>query len=101
MQRNEMFVIGLKQEELLDAIKINDYKLIDQFLFRVQKIAESYYNFRLHTETKVDDKYNGKKDEGLFIKLGKALRIQSIPAWKQRNPIKVRVNNLGKIVKVE
>lgn len=100
MQRNEMFVIGLKEEELFDAIKVNDYKLINQFLFRVQKIAESYYNFRLHNETKVDDKYDGKKDETLSIKLGKALRIQSILAWIQRNPIKVRVNNLGKIVKV-
>lgn len=100
MQRNEMFIIGLKHEELLDAIKLNNYKLINQFLFRVQKIAESYYNFRLHNETKVDDKYDGKKDESLSITLGKALRIQSIPAWKQRNPIKVRVNNLGKIVKV-
>ena len=100
LQRNEMFIIGLKNEELQDAIKTNDYRLISQYLFRVQKIAESYYNFRLHTETKVDDKYNGKKNENLSINLGKAIRIASIPAWIKRNPIKVRVNNLGKIVKV-
>lgn len=100
LQRNEMFVIGIGEEVLNDALKANDYKLINQYLFRVQKIAESYYNFRLHTETKVDDKVNGKKDESLFITLGKAIRIQSLSAWKQRNPIKVRVNNLGRIVKV-
>ena len=100
LQRNEMFVVGLNRDELNDALKEKDYKLINQCLYRVQKIAESYYNFRLHTETKVDDKYNGKKDESLSISLGKAIRIQSLPAWIKRNPIKVRVNNIGKIVKV-
>lgn len=100
LQRNEMFVIGLKEEDLNDAIKANDYKLINQFLFRVQKLAPSNYCFRIHIETKVDDKYNGVKNEMLSKILGKLIIIQSIDAWKQRNPIKVRVNNLGKIVKV-
>jgi CRISPR-associated endonuclease Csn1 len=100
IQRNEMFIIGLKQEELQDAIKTNDYKLINQFLFRANAIATKNYQFRLHTETKVDDKYNGAKNEMLSKTMGKLVIIQSIDAWKQRNPIKVRVNNLGKIVKV-
>ena len=100
LQRNEMFVIGLKQEELQDAIKANDYKNINQFLYRVQKLATVNYSLRLHTETKVDDKYNGVKNEMLSKTLGKLIIIQSIDAWKQRNPIKVRVNNLGRIVKV-
>ncbi|MEJ8844734.1 type II CRISPR RNA-guided endonuclease Cas9 [Lacibacter sp. H375] len=100
IQRNEMFVIGLKEEELNDAIKANDYKLINQNLFRVNAIANKNYQFRLHTETKVDDKYNGVKNEMLSKTMGKLIIIQSIDAWKQRNPIKVRVNNLGKIVKV-
>lgn len=100
MQRNEMFVIGLKEEELLDAIKNNNSKLINQFLFRINAIANRNYQFRLNTETKVDDKYNGAKNEMLSKTLGKLIIVQSIDAWKQRNPIKVRVNNLGKIVKV-
>ncbi len=100
IQRNEMFIIGLKEEELRDAIKANDYKLINQYLFRVQKLATSNYYFRIHTETKVDDKYNGVKNEMLSKTMGKLIIVQSIDAWKQRNPIKVRVNNLGKIVKI-
>lgn len=100
LQRNEMFVIGLKEEELNDALKVNDYKLINQFLYRVNAIANRNYQLRLHTETKVDDKYNGEKNEMLFKTMGKLIIIQSIDAWKVRNPIKVRVNNLGKIVKV-
>lgn len=100
LQRNEMFVIGLKEEELNEAIKANNYKLINQYLSRVQKLATSNYCFRIHTDTKVDDKYNGIKNEMLSKTMGKLIIIQSIDAWKQRNPIKVRVDNLGKIVKV-
>lgn len=100
IQRNEMFIIGLKVEELQNAIKADDYKLINQYLFRVQKLATSNYYFRIHTETKVDDKYNGVKNEMLSKTMGKLIIIQSIDAWKQQNPIKVRINNLGKIVKV-
>lgn len=100
LQRNEMFMIGLKEEELNDALKSNDYKIINQYLYRVNAIANRNYQFRLHTETKVDDKYSGEKNEMLSKKMGKLIIIQSIDAWKQRNPIKVRVNNLGKIVKV-
>jgi len=99
LQRNEMFVIGMSHEELEDALKSNSYQLINHYLFRVQKLAASNYSLRLHTETKVDDKYNGTKNEMLSKTMGKLIIIQSIDAWKQRNPIKVRVNNLGKIVK--
>jgi hypothetical protein len=66
----------------------------------VQKLASSNYAFRLHTETKVDDKFNGSKNEMLSKNLGKLIIIQSLDAWKQRNAIKVRVNNLGQIVKI-
>lgn len=100
IQRNEMFVIGIKEEDLLYAIKQNNYNLISQYLFRVQKLASSNYCFRIHTEAKVDDKYHGIRNEMLSKTMGKLIIIQSIDAWKQRNPIKVRVNNLGKIVKV-
>ena len=100
LQRNEMFVFGLKKETIQDALQNNNFMLLQEHLFRVQKISESYYNFRLHTETKVDDIYEGKRNENLSFQLGKAIRIQSTKAWHQKNPIKVRVDNLGKIVKI-
>lgn len=100
LQRNEMFVIGLTEEELQNAIKANNYKLINQYLYRIQKLATCNYSFRLHTETKVDDKYNGAKNEMLSKKIGKLIIIQSIDAWKEKKPVKVRINNLGKIVKI-
>lgn len=100
IQRNEMFVIGLNREELMEAIARHDNKLINDYLFRANAIATKNYQFRLHCETKVDDKYNGEKSEMTSKNLGKLIIIQSLDTWKQRNPIKVRVNNLGKIVEV-
>lgn len=98
IQQNEMFVIGLTKEELNTALEKGDYKLINQYLYRVQKLATNNYCFRLHIETKVDDKYNGKKNEMLSKALKKLIIIQSLDSWKQRNPIKVRINILGKVV---
>jgi CRISPR-associated endonuclease Csn1 len=100
LQRNEMFVIGLNREALEEAVGRKDYKLVGQYLYRVQKIAESDYFFRLHIETKVDDKYNEKVDMNLSLQLGKMIRIRSLKGWQHKNPIKVRVNNLGQIVKI-
>lgn len=100
LQRNEMFVIGLNRNEIEEALAQKDYSTVGKFLYRIQKISESYYNFRLHSETKVDDVFEGKKNEALSIRLGKAIRIVSLKAWLQRNPLKVRINNIGEIVKI-
>ena len=97
LQQNEMFVFGLDPSEtnLYDHRNSN---LISKHLFRVQKIAESYYSFRHHLETTVDDKYDGVKNENLSITIGKYKRIQSLP---NMTGIKVRINNLGRITQVE
>ncbi len=100
IQRNEMFVIGLSKEEIEKEAREKGYRQINGYLFRVNAIANKNYQFRLHNATKVDDKYNGAKNEMLSKKLGKLIIIQSLDAWKQRNPIKVRINNLGQIVKI-
>jgi CRISPR-associated endonuclease Csn1 len=97
LQRNEMFVIGLNDAELADLIKTNQSQVIAEYLYRVNAIAPKNYQFRLHTETKVDDKYDGIKNEMLSKTLGKLVIIQSIDKWKERNPIKVKINLLGKI----
>lgn len=100
LQRNEMFVFGLTIEEVEKAVATKDYKEINHCLYRIQKLSESYYVFRHHIETKVDDMHAGKKNENLSMQLGKMIRVQSLKAWLQRAPIKVRVNNLGHIVKI-
>ena len=99
MQRNEMFVFGLNEDELNEAIRDNNYRLIHKHLYRVNSIATKNYQFRLHTETKVDDKYNGVKNEMKSKELGKLIIIQSLGMWKERNPIKVKIDRLGNITK--
>jgi len=97
LQQNEMFIFDLTNPELQNAIDENNFPLLNKHLYRVQKIAESYYNFRHHLETSVDDKFNGVKNEGLSIAIGKMKRIQSL---QNMTGIKVKIDNLGRIVKV-
>ena len=94
-----MFVFGLNEDELNEAIRDNNYRLIHKHLYRVNSIATKNYQFRLHTETKVDDKYNGVKNEMKSKELGKLIIIQSLGMWKERNPIKVKIDRLGNITK--
>ena len=94
MQQNEMFVFGISLDELKDNIDKNNYCLISKHLYRVQKIATKNYFFRLHTETKVDDVYNGEKNEMLSKKLGNIIIVQSL---NNMSGIKVVVNKLGRI----
>lgn len=97
LQQNEMFVFDLTKQEVQTAIDENNLSLINDHLFRVQKIAESYYNFRHHLETSVDDKFNGVKNESLSIAIGKMKRVTSL---QNMTGIKVKIDNLGRVVSI-
>lgn len=99
MQLNEMFVLGMSDDEFADAVRICDYKTLSKHLYRVQKLAAKYYVFRHHLETSVDDKFNGEKDEAKSMAMGKFIRVTSINALKKWNPCKVKISLIGKIVK--
>ncbi len=93
LQQNELFVFRMTREDLQKCIDKNDYKTISAHLYRVQKIATKNYFFRHHLETSVDDKKNGGE---LFAKqIDKIIIIQSLDAFKERNPIKVTINGIG------
>jgi CRISPR-associated endonuclease Csn1 len=96
LQQNEMFVLDLTKEEFNDALNENNLSLISKHLYRVQKIAASDYYFRHHLETSVEDKFNGVKNEALSITIGKVQRIRSL---QKMTGIKVKVNNIGRIIK--
>jgi CRISPR-associated endonuclease Csn1 len=97
LQQNEMFVFDLTAHDLQNAIDENNLSLINRHLYRVQKIAEGDYTFRHHLETSVDDKINGVKNESLSTAIGKTKRITSL---KNMTGIKIKLDNLGRIVKV-
>lgn len=97
MQQNEMFILGMDEESYRDAMQRHDYAALCKYLYRVQKLSQSYYVFRHHLETSVDDEYNGVKKESLSIKMGKMIRIVSMKALQAQNPHKVHVGVTGKI----
>ncbi len=97
MQQNEMFILGMEEEAYREAMECQDYATLSKYLYRVQKISSMYYVFRHHLETSVDDKYDGKRDELLSMKMGKMIRITSMKAFKEKNPHKVHVSVIGKI----
>ena len=90
LQQNEMFILGMPEEEYRIAIKDKDYRLLNKYLYRVQKVSSGEYCFRYHVETVLDDSTNA-------LNIHKLYRVQSIGAYMKLNPHKVRVNVLGEI----
>ena len=103
MQENEMFVLGMEEDEFNDAIEAKDYATLNKHLYRVQKVARNDYWFRYHTETTVDDKY-GEGDEskvklGWSVEMGKVYRVRSCGALFDLFPHKVKIDIMGRITK--
>ena len=99
MQVNETFILGLSDDEINDAIRNNDKTTICNHLYRVQKLASKNYCFRLLSETTVDDKYNGVKNELLSKEMGKLVIIQSLDRFLKEITSKIKINILGNISK--
>lgn len=95
MQQNEMFILGLSQEEFDDAFMNNDKPLLSKHLYLVWSIAEGDYWFRHHLETKNTElkKAEGAKESKRFYRL-------STKGLMELNPIKIRLNHLGEIIKI-
>ena len=101
MQENEMFVLGMEDDEFNDAIERQDYATLNKHLYRVQKLTYSDYCFRYHTETKVDDKYEGiDKGQDVSIRLKAFVRLRSFGSLFAKFPHKVKVDLLGHIHKL-
>ena len=100
MQENEMFVLGLEDDEFNDAIERQDYTTLNKHLYRVQKLSTHDYSFRYHTETKVDDKYEGAENgRNASMSLGVLVPIRSFSSLFAKFPHKVKIDILGHIHK--
>lgn len=93
LQQNEMFVIGMAPELFEEAMRNQDYALLGQHLYRVQKLSSGIYYFRLHVET-------GTEEQKQDILAKKVCRFASLKAFFAANPTKVRISLLGEISKV-
>lgn len=90
MQQNEMYVLGMEDDEFRDAMEVKDYKTLGAHLYRVQNISSLYYVLRLQYETQVDN-----SNEALNMK--KFHRIRSFNALFALHPRKVSVSLLGEM----
>lgn len=96
MQQNEMFILGLSQEEFDEAIKKNDKSLLSKHLYLVWSISNNDYWFRHHLETKNSELKSipKAKDSKRYF------RFKSVGGLLEKNPIKIRLNHLGEITKI-
>ena len=89
LQKNEMFLIGLSDDEIARAIKEADRATLNDHLYRVQKYSSRIYHFRYHLETQLDEFIGGN--------IPKLYRISSMKTYIELNPRKVRVDLLGNL----
>ncbi|MEZ4853808.1 type II CRISPR RNA-guided endonuclease Cas9 [Flavobacterium sp.] len=82
---NDMFLLGLNEDEI--NWEKPDYDLLRDHLYRVQKLSSSDFSFRYHKTSTLDNKSEEK-------------RIQSLKAFSNINPIKVKISVSGKIEKL-
>ncbi len=82
LEINDNFLLGISDEEY-ESNK-NNPAFLSRFLYRVQKVSSSYYTFRFHLASTLD-------------KLDSENSIRSFGAWEKQNPIKVKIDILGKI----
>lgn len=80
LEINEMFLLGLSDSDY-ESNKYN-FSFLRKNLYRVQKISDGDYSFRLHTASAI----NNPEEE---------VRIKSMKAWLVFNPIKLKINVLG------
>ena len=90
LQQNEMFILGMPDEEYQRAIEEKDYRCLNKYLYRVQKLSAGEYYFRYHSETVLDQSIEA-------LNAHKFYRVKSFGAYQKLNPHKVRINVLGEI----
>ena len=96
MQQNELFVLGMLNEEVLQAIENKEYNTISDKLYRVQKLTIKPSSgqidivFRHHLETQIIDNDVSKKSR-------RYINVQSLGALFALLPFKVKIDCLGNI----
>ena len=88
IQRDEMVLVGLSDEEIRQAVEAQDYCKLSEHLYRVQKIATGNYMVRYHLETDTDMNRSGR--------IPKLYQL-SLTSYEEKNVRKVRVDLLGRI----
>jgi CRISPR-associated endonuclease Csn1 len=94
LQQNEMFILGMPQEDFERVVKENDKKLLSKYFYKLRSIAyepqiDCYFEHHLET-------MKNKSEEAKFSK--RYILIKSTSAFEKLNPKKVRIDSLGELV---
>lgn len=90
LQRNEMVVLGMSDEQWSDAVASNDIRTINKHLYRVWKLRSGEYCFKFQTNTTAAIEDGDKEIKQFYI-------IKSISSLKALCPRKVTISILGKL----
>ena len=91
LQIGEAFVMGMEEDDFQSAIENKDMKELGNHLYFVQNLSSNNYRFRRHVESSYDITRMNKEDK-------RFLNIQSIGAFLNYHPHKVKVTVLGEII---
>ena len=96
MQQNEMFILGMGDDDFDSAFQNNLKNELSKYLYRVQKMSIKGNGqidlwFRHHLETELIDTKESSSSKRYY-------NIQSLGALEKLNPQKIRINVLGEIV---
>lgn len=89
LQRNEMVVLGMSDDEWGDALASNDLRTINRHLYRVWKLSPGNYCFKFQTNTTAAIEDGDKELRQFYM-------ITSISSLLSLYPRKVTVSILGK-----
>jgi CRISPR-associated endonuclease Csn1 len=91
MQQNEMFVLGMTEEEFKIAVFSDNKKPISDNLYAVRSVSENDYVFLHHTITKIDKSNTSRLAKNVY-------RVRGINALYALFPQKIRITTLGKLM---
>lgn len=91
LQQNEMVILGLSDDQWNDAWQQKDLKTLTSHLYRVQKMSDGDYFFRLHNNTSTE--FNA--DHRIMQTV---IRCTSLKTWRSLNPHKVSLTHTGQII---
>lgn len=86
-----MFLLGLSDDDIRYLASAHRYSELVSHLYRVQRLSSWYYDFKRHVSTLADS-------DKAQIDNGNHIRIQSYSAYCSLNPVKVKVDVLGRII---
>lgn len=89
LQQNEMFILGIPKEEVETLLERGDFSTLSNNLYRVQSISSNDYYLRHHLETQIVN-----TRESMIAR--RFYRIQSIKAFNEIHPYKIKIDILGK-----